>query len=163
MWQQESVLFTFIWKSAVPGLPLPTSCLIDLLFFILLLFIVYLLYSLSVTPNSLNSSLCLWSSLPFCALWSCCSRLRHYLQSWNITLFGSLVFGAELPWQGLSLLRLMINIHLFSNWRVSATVSISSEVNIADAARNVTWGATNLSQPRSVYACQKSVLYSSIQ
>ena len=79
------------------------------------------------SPLCLSLSLSLLVSLSLCALWSCLPRLKHCLQSWNITLlcslflilqtetlsaelkyhsqswnitlFGSLVFSAELPWQ----------------------------------------------------------------
>ena len=76
---------------SLSGLPLPTSYLTDLLFFILFLFIVNLLYSLSVLPLSVNSPLCL--SLSLLVSLSLCSlvlfaqtetlsaELKHHSQS----------------------------------------------------------------------------------
>ena len=89
-----------------------------------ILYLCYPLCQLSSLLISLSLSACF--SLSLCALWSCLPRLKHclqswnitllcslflilqtetlsaelkhYSQSWNITLFGSLVFGAELPW-----------------------------------------------------------------
>ena len=81
---------------SLSGFPLPTSYLTDLLFFILFLFIVTLLYSLSVPPLSVNSPLCfslsLLASLSLCSLVlfaqteTLSAELKHHSQSWNITL-----------------------------------------------------------------------------
>ena len=85
---------------SLSGLPLPTSYLTDLLFFILFLFIVTLLYSLSVPPLSVNSPLCFSLSLclplSLCLFLSLCSlvlfaqtetlsaELKHYSSVFSV-------------------------------------------------------------------------------
>ena len=66
------VVFTTTPSFSLSGFPLPISYLTDLLFLILFLFIVTILYSLSVLPSSVNSSLCLSLSLSVSACLCLC-------------------------------------------------------------------------------------------
>ena len=89
-------VFTTTPSFSLSGLPLPTSYLTDLLFFILFLFIVTLLYSLSVLPLSVNSPLCLSLSLYLFLSLSLCSlvlfaqtetlsaELKHYSSVFSV-------------------------------------------------------------------------------
>ena len=111
---------------SLSGFPLPTSCLIDLLFFILFLLLcisstlstvtphLSQLYSLLISISTL--CLCLFS-LSLCALsglivpdWNIVCRVETLLSELKHTLFGSLVFSAELPWQSRLEACLLLNI-----------------------------------------------------
>ena len=86
----------------------------------------YLCYPSVNSPLCLSLSLSLLVSLSLCALWSCLPRLKHCLQSWNITLLCSLFLILQTETLSAELK------HHSQSWNITLLVVLSSVQSCPD-------------------------------